>query len=83
MSCMNIWSNNSVVFANIQTSVSVSDEIVKTNQEYNAFIFSICIYFLPQKYSLFTSDKHYLWNGIDFESVFLFKFIHFYKKFVA
>ena len=45
------------------------------------FIFSICIYFLPQKNSLFTSDIHYLWNGIDFESVIL--FIHFYKKFVA
>ena len=48
-----------------------------------AFIFSIFIYFLPQKNSLFTSDIHYLWNGIDFESLILLKYIHFYKKFVA
>ena len=43
-----------------------------------ALIFSICIYFLTQKNSLFTSDIHYLWNGIDFESVILVKFIHYY-----
>ena len=47
-----------------------------------AFIFSIYINFLQQKNSLFISDI-YPWNYIDFESVILLKFIHFYKKFVA
>ena len=36
-----------------------------------------------QKNSYFTSDKHYLWNSTDFESVISLKFIHFYKKIVA
>ena len=48
-----------------------------------AFIFSICIYDLPQNNRLLTSDIHYLWNGNDFEGVISLKFKHFHKKFVA
>ena len=48
-----------------------------------AFIFSICIYVLPQKINLLTSDIYYLINGIDFEGVISLKFIHFNMKFVA
>ena len=45
-----------------------------------AFIFNICIYFFPQKNSLFTSDIHYLWNGIDFENVMLLKLWYILQK---
>ena len=58
------------VYGGTKSSVFVSDEKVQANQV--AFIFSIIIYFLPQKNSLFTSEIHYLWNGIiNFESVIL------------
>ena len=43
----------------------------KNDELTNAVFFCICIYFLPQKYRLLTSDIHYLANGIDFESVIL------------
>ena len=39
-----------------------------------AFIFSICIYDLPQKNRLSTSDIYYLWNGNYFEGVLSLKF---------
>ena len=57
------------VYEGTKSSVFVSDEKVQANQV--AFIFSIIIYFLPQKNSLFTSEIRYLWNGINFESVIL------------
>ena len=47
------------------------------------FLVSICIYDLPQKNILLTSDIHYFWNGNDFEGVILLKFIRFHKKFSA
>ena len=53
--------NSKSVYGETKSSVSVSDE------KEIAFIFSICIYDLPQKNRLLTSDIHYLWNGYDFE----------------
>ena len=69
------------VYGGTKSPVSVSDEKVQANR--NRFIFSICIYDLPQKNRLLTSAIHYLWNGSDFEGVISLKFIHFHKKFVA
>ena len=48
-----------------------------------AFIFSICIYDLPQKNRLLNSDIHCPSDCNDFESVISLKFIYFHKKFVA
>ena len=64
-----------------KSPVSVSDEKIKPIEI--AFISSICIYDLPQKNRLLTSNIHYLWNGNDFEGVISLKLIHFHKKFVA
>ena len=73
--------NSKTVYGETKSPVSVSDEKVQPIKI--AFIFSICIYDLPQKNRLLTSDIHYLWNGNDSESVISLKFIHFHKKFVA
>ena len=73
--------NSKTVHEGTKSPVSVSDEKVQANQD--RFILSICIYDLPQKNRLLTSDIHYLWNGNDFEGVISLKFIHFHKKFVA
>ena len=69
------------VYGGTKSHVSVSDEIVQADQD-RVFFLAFLFIFIT-KISLFTSDIHFLWNGIEFESVILFKFIHFYKKFVA
>ena len=69
------------VYGGTKSPVSVSDEKVQAIEI--AFIFCICIYDLPQKSRLLTSDIHNLWNGNDFEGVISLKFVHFHKKFVA
>ena len=73
--------NIKTVYGGTKSSVSVSDEKVQANRD--RVFFSSCIYDLPQKNRLLTSDIHYLWNGNDFEVVISLKFIHFHKKFVA
>ena len=46
------------MYGETKSPVSVSDENVQANQD--RVYFSICIYFLPLKNSLLTSDIHYL-----------------------
>ena len=73
--------DSKTVYGGTKSPVSVSDEKVQPNR--NRVYYSICIYDLPQKNRLLTSDLHYLCNGNDFEGVISLKVIHFHKKFVA
>ena len=75
--------NSKTVYGGTKSPVSVSDEKVQANRDRVYFYISICIYDLPQKNRLLTSDIHYLWNGNNFKGVISFKFKHFHKKFVA
>ena len=54
--------NSKTVYGVTKSSIFVSDEKVKTNQDW--IFFSICIYSSQQKNSLVTANIHYLWNGM-------------------
>ena len=61
-----------------RSPVSVSDEKVQANQD--RFCFKHSYLFITTKNSLFTSDIHYFWNGIDFESVILSKCLYIFTR---